>query len=302
MTKSLLILAAGMGSRYGSLKQVDQLGPHGETIIDYSIYDAVHAGFNKVIFVIRKDIESEFKEVIIDKYKNKIDVDYVLQEIEYLPAGFNPPSQRTKPWGTAHAILMAKDKIDTFFAVINGDDFYGRHSFTVLSQYLDTLSVNDIHACSMVAYSLKNTLSDHGTVSRGVCTLDACQNLIGVEEHTKIEKAKNTIISHQQDGSTVELSPETPVSMNFWGFHPAIFCAVEHLFIDFLRENIHNNTSEFYIPFAVDTLIKNKKIQIKVLRTNAAWYGITYKEDRQKVAEKFKEMQTANIYPKILWE
>ncbi|MDR0368191.1 MAG: nucleotidyltransferase [Bacteroidales bacterium] len=299
MTKSLLILAAGIGSRYGSLKQVDQLGPHGETIIDYSIYDAVHAGFEEVIFVIRKDIEAEFKEVIIDKYKNNVHVDYVLQEIDCLPAGFEPPSQRTKPWGTAHAVLMAKDKIKNFFAVVNGDDFYGRHSFTVLAQYLNALSVSDRHACSMVAYSLKNTLSDHGTVSRGVCTLDASNNLIGIEEHTKIEKVGNTIISHQQDGTTIELSPDTPVSMNFWGFHPSIFGAIEQMFIDFLRENIHNNTSEFYISSVVDALIKSGIIQIKVLPTDASWYGITYREDRPKIVEKFKEMQTLNIYPKI---
>lgn len=302
MTKSLLILAAGMGSRYGSLKQIDQLGPNGETIIDYSIYDAIHAGFNKVIFVIRKDIEEEFKEIIINKYKDKVDVNYVLQEIDYIPMEFAVPAERTKPWGTAHAILMAKDKIDGFFAVINGDDFYGRHSFTILSEYLDTLSINDAHACSMVAYLLKNTLSDNGTVSRGVCTINSNQNLTEVVEHTKIEKTDHIIINHNENGAVTQLSPNTLVSMNFWGFHPSIFHYIGDLFIDFLKNNIQNIKSEFYIPFVVDSLIKNGKIQVKILQTDASWYGITYKEDRQKVATKFKEMTAANIYPHILWK
>ena len=302
MAKSLLVLAAGMGSRYGGIKQIDQIGPNGETIIDYSIYDAVHAGFSRIIFVIRKEIETDFCEIIINKYKDKVDVDYVLQEIEYIPTGFTVPTERTKPWGTAHAILMAKDKIDDFFAVINGDDFYGKHSFAILSQYLDTLSKKDTHACSMVAYLLKNTLSDNGTVSRGVCTLDSEGNLTDVVEHTKIERTGDAIINHNEDETITQLSPDTPVSMNFWGFHPSIFNYIEDLFIDFLKENIQDIKSEFYIPFVVDTLIKEKKIQVKVLQTNASWYGITYKEDRPFVAEKFREMLEANIYPPVLWK
>ena len=302
MGKSLLVLAAGMGSRYGGVKQIDQLGPGGETIIDYSIYDAIHAGFDKIVFVIRKSIEQDFNEVIIHKYKSIIDVDYVFQEINAVPAGFSVPEQREKPWGTAHAILMAKDKIKDYFAVINGDDFYGKNSFRLLSQYLDTLSLNDTTACSMVAYPLKNTLSENGTVSRGVCTVDVNQNLIGVIEHTKIEKINNTIVNLNEDGNTVQLDANTPVSMNFWGFHPSIFNHIETLFVDFLQQNSQNIKSEFYIPFVVDELIKNQKIQVKVLRTDASWYGITYKEDRPFVAEKFKEMLNANMYPSILWE
>jgi len=302
MGKSLLVLAAGMGSRYGGVKQIDQLGPGGETIIDYSIYDAIHAGFDKIVFVIRKSIEQDFKEVIIDKYKNIINVDYVFQELNALPAGFTAPEERAKPWGTAHAILMAKDKIDDYFAVINGDDFYGKQSFALLSDYLNTLSLEDMHACSMVAYPLKNTLSENGTVSRGVCTVDSNHNLAGVVEHTKIEKLENTIINRNEDGTTVQLDANTPVSMNFWGFNPAIFNHIEELFIDFLKQNIENNKSEFYIPFVVDELIRKNKIQVKVLQTEASWYGITYKEDRPFVAEKFKEMLEANIYPSILWK
>ena len=302
MGKSLLVLAAGMGSRYGGVKQIDRLGPGGETIIDYSIYDAIHAGFDKIVFVIRKSIEQDFNEVIIQKYKNIIDVDYVFQEIDAIPDGFSAPEQREKPWGTAHAILMAKDKIKDYFAVINGDDFYGKNSFRLLSQYLDTLSLNDKTACSMVAYPLKNTLSENGTVSRGVCTVDSSQNLIGVVEHTKIEKINNAIVNRNEDGNTVQLDADTPVSMNFWGFHPSIFHHIENLFVDFLQQNSQNIKSEFYIPFVVDELIKNQKIQVKVLRTDASWYGITYKEDRPFVAEKFKEMLNANVYPSILWE
>ena len=302
MGKSLLVLAAGMGSRYGGVKQIDQLGPGGETIIDYSIYDAIHAGFDKVVFVIRKSIEKDFKEVIIDKYQNIINVDYVFQELDALPAGFTAPQERVKPWGTAHAILMAKDKIDDYFAVINGDDFYGKQSFALLSEYLNTLSLKDVHACSMVAYPLKNTLSENGTVSRGVCSVDSNHNLVGVVEHTKIEKIENTIINRNEEEMTVQLDANTPVSMNFWGFHPAIFNHIEELFIDFLKQNIENNKSEFYIPFVVDELIKKNKIQVKVLQTEASWYGITYKEDRPFVAEKFKEMLEAKIYPSILWK
>lgn len=302
MAKTLLVLAAGMGSRYGGIKQIAQLGPGGETIIDYSIYDAIHAGFSKIIFVIRKEIEKDFCEIIINKYRNKVDVDYVLQETDHIPAGFTTPKNREKPWGTAHAILMAKDKIDDFFAVINGDDFYGKESFVQLLQYLNNLSLNDTQACSMVAYLLKNTLSDNGTVSRGVCTIDSEHNLVGVVEHTKIEKVGNIIINHNADDSTIELNPDTPVSMNFWGFHPSIFNSIEDLFIDFLKDNINDIKSEFYIPYVVDHLIKSGNIEVKVLQTNAPWYGITYKEDRPFVAEKFKEMLEANIYPSILWK
>ena len=302
MAKTLLVLAAGMGSRYGGLKQIDPLGPGGETIIDYSIYDAVHAGFEKIIFVIRKDIEVDFKEVIINKYKDKIAVDYVLQEIDKLPAGFSVCQNRVKPWGTAHAILMAKDKIDDFFAVINGDDFYGKNAFQILADYLHTLSLDDTKACSMVAYLLKNTLSENGSVSRGVCTVDAEQHLVSVVEHTNIEKTFDEIINHNEDDSITKLRPDTLVSMNFWSFHPSIFNYLEELFIDFLNENIGHFKSEFYIPFAVDSLIKAGKIAVKVLQSDASWYGITYKEDRPFVAQKFKEMLDAHIYPPVLWK
>jgi len=299
---TLLVLAAGMGSRYGGLKQIDKLGKGGETIIDYSVYDAVKAGFSKIIFVIRKSIEDDFKDIVVKKFENNnISVDYVFQEIDSLPAGFSPDNDREKPWGTAHAILMAKDKISDFFAVINGDDFYGRNSFAILSDYLDTLSLADAKSCSMVAYRLGNTLSKHGTVSRGICTVDKDFYLNKVVEYTKLEECDDKIINHAETGATEEFTPETPVSMNFWSFHPSIFEHIESLFVDFLQHNIHNPKAEFYIPFVVDDLIKQGKIRVKVLQTNSQWYGITYREDRQYVIDRFNEMVNDKVYPPILW-
>jgi choline kinase len=299
---TLLILAAGMGSRYGGLKQMDKLGQGGETIIDYSIYDAVNAGFNKIIFVIRKDIEADFKSAVIDKFKDKIAVDYVLQELDCLPTGFFVPEDRQKPWGTAHAILMAKDKIDDFFTVINGDDFYGKNAFVVIANYLSTLSLDDKNACFMVAYRLDNTLSENGTVSRGICTVDDDFYLQKVVEHTQLKRDNGKIFNYENELSAVELSPDLPVSMNFFGFHPIIFEHIEQLFVDFLQKNCQNPKSEFYIPFVVDDLIRQQKICVKVLQTDAQWYGITYREDRQLVMDKFKEMVDNQIYPSVLWQ
>jgi len=294
---TLLVLAAGMGSRYGGLKQIDTLGVNGETIIDYSIYDALQAGFKKVFFVIRKDIEKDFCEVVLNKYKGKIAVDYVLQELDCLPAGFDVPKEREKPWGTAHAILMAKDKIDGFFAVINGDDFYGKNAFVVMDNYLNTLSLDDKKACSMVAYRLGNTLSENGTVSRGVCSVNEDNFLEKVVECKKIKPFDGRIINCEDEPLDIELSQNTPVSMNFFGFHPIIFEHIERLFVHFLQENMHNPKSEFYIPIVVDDLIKEQKIRVKVLETDAQWYGITYPKDREVVVEKFKQMTEEGIYP-----
>ncbi|MDR0604867.1 MAG: nucleotidyltransferase [Bacteroidales bacterium] len=299
---TLLVLAAGMGSRYGGLKQIEKLGPGGETLIDYSIYDAMNAGFENVIFVIRKSIEDEFKETVMEKYKNKIAIDYVLQEINNVPFGFKVPPKREKPWGTAHAILMAKEKIHDFFAVINGDDFYGRNSFVLLFNYLNTLSLSDTKSQAMVAYSLCNTLSENGTVSRGICTVNQHQYLEKIVEHTKISRCNSKIINHNNEQSQTELNPGTPVSMNFWGFHPSIFNAIEDLFVDFLKKHIDNPSSEFYIPSVIDDLLQAHKIQVKVLQTNSQWYGVTYKEDSQYVSAKFKEMVQSNIYPPVLWQ
>ena len=298
----LLVMAAGMGSRYGGLKQIDKLGPNGETIIDYSIYDALQAGFGKVVFVIRKSIEADFKEVIFNKYKGRVDVDYVLQELEYLPEGFQCPADRVKPWGTTHAILMAKDKIDTFFTVINGDDFYGRHAFKAMADYLNTLSLEkDSDICSMVAYQLDHTLSDNGSVSRGVCRQDADGCLCEVLEYTKIQKIGNEIVNTFEDGSTVSLAGDTLVSMNFWGFHPSLFAHLDRIFKEFLTANLLVPKSECYIPKVVDQLIKEGNVKVKVLKTDAEWFGITYQEDRQSVVDSFRKLYADGVYPEHLW-
>ncbi|MBO4581615.1 MAG: nucleotidyltransferase [Bacteroidales bacterium] len=298
---SLLVLAAGMGSRYGGLKQIDKLGPCGETIIDYSIYDAIEAGYNKVVFVIRKSIEQDFKECIADKYEGRIKVDYVLQELDNIPAGFSLPAERVKPWGTGHAILMAKDKIDGFFTVINGDDFYGRDAFGVSMAYLRQLSLQDKGSYAMVAYQLNKTLSENGAVSRGVCYVDSNHYLVNVKEHTKLQYENGKIINIGDDGNKVEMNPDTMVSMNFWCFHPSIFEHLQTMFTAFLEENIHNIKSEFYIPFVVDTLIKTGKACVKVLGSDAQWYGVTYREDREYVQAKLTEMSKAKLYPSPLW-
>jgi UTP-glucose-1-phosphate uridylyltransferase len=301
-TYTLLVLAAGMGSRYGGLKQIEKLGPGGETLIDYSIYDAVNAGFKNIVFVIRRSIEDEFRETIMRKYENKIAVDCVLQEINEVPAGFKVPPEREKPWGTAHAILMAKDKIHNFFAVINGDDFYGRNSFVALFNYFEGLSLFDTKSQAMVSYRLCNTLSENGTVSRGICTLNREHYLEKIVEQTKISRYGDKIVNHNKDRSQTVLNPNVAVSMNLWGFHPSIFTYIEDLFVDFLQKHIRDTDAEFYIPSVIDKLLQEHKIQVKVLQTNSQWYGITYKEDSQYVIAKFKEMIQSNIYPPVLWQ
>ena len=300
---TLLVLAAGMGSRYGGVKQIDKLGPNGETIIDYSIYDAMRAGFEKVVFVIRKSIEDDFKEVIFNKYKGRIEVEYVLQELDSLPEGFRCPEERVKPWGTAHAILMAKERINGFFAVINGDDFYGYHAFQTMADYLHTLSLEkDAALYSMVAYRLDNTLSANGSVSRGVCQADELGYLTGVHEYTKIARTAEGGIAHtNDDGSRVPLDADTLVSMNFWGFHPSLFSHLDRLFNVFLKENLHQSKAECYIPKVVDELIQAGEARVKVLKTDAAWFGITYQEDRPGVVRSFRQLYKEGVYPEKLW-
>ena len=299
---TLLVLAAGMGSRYGGLKQIDPLGPNGETIIDYSIYDALRAGFGRVVFVIRKSIEADFKEVVFNKYKGHADVDYVLQELDSLPEGFQCPAERTKPWGTAHAILMAKDKINGFFAVINGDDFYGTHAFQTMADYLRSLSVEkDTDMYSMVAYKLSNTLSENGSVSRGVCQADTNDFLTGVREFTKIARTDAGIANANEDGTRTPLAPDTLVSMNFWGFHSSLFAHIERIFKEFLKTNLNQPKSECYIPSVVDELIHRGEARVKVLKTDAVWFGITYQEDRPGVVEAFRKLYREGVYPEHLW-
>lgn len=297
---SLLVLAAGIGSRYGGLKQVDKLGPSGERIIDYSIYDAIRAGFRKIVFVIRRDIEEEINELLIKNLRNYVEVDYVFQDLDNLPEGFKPPQNRVKPWGTGHAVIVAKEKIKEPFAVINSDDFYGYDAFHQIMQYLQ-YSKPDSNEFYVVGYLLKNTLSEFGAVSRGVCSIDERGYLDSIKEQKKIYKEGSKIFCEEENNRT-ELMPETLVSMNFWGFTPIVFDMFEELFKDFLKENINNEKSEFYIPTAIDTLIKNNRCRVKVIPTNSEWFGVTYKEDRPKVIEIIYRLVEQRKYPTPLWK
>ena len=297
---TLLVLAAGMGSRYGSLKQMDGVGPNGEAIIDYSVYDAIRAGFGKVVFVIRHSFEQEFKEVFnAERFGHKIAVEYVFQELDYLPEGFTLPSERVKPWGTNHAVMMAKDVIKEPFAVINADDFYGREAYKTIGDYLVELSESRNRYC-MVGYQVNKTLSENGTVSRGVCTVDEEGNLTGMVERTQIERVNGTIVFHD-GGADEPLAEDTPVSMNLFGFTPDYFDYSEAFFKEFLAANIENLKSEFFIPLMVNKIISEGTATMRVLKTTSNWFGVTYKEDKPQLVAKIEELIEAGIYPKNLW-
>ena len=303
MTKpTLLVLAAGMGSRYGSLKQIDPVGPSGETIIDYSIYDAARAGFGKVVFIIRKSFEQDFKDIFISKLQPHIPVEYVFQEIENIPADIGISPERTKPWGTAHAILMAKNVINEPFAVINGDDFYGAAAFQTMTDYLVSLTPDQQNQYSLVGYQVGNTMSENGTVSRGVCLADENKFLVSVTERTNIQYTDGGIAYTDGDGAFVFLKPETLVSMNFWGFTPEYFRQTESMFIDFLKANTDSLKAEFYIPTAIDSLVSSGKAKVKVLQSDAKWFGVTYKEDKPLVIEKLAQLIKSGVYPSQLWK
>ena len=302
MKPTLVILAAGMGSRYGGLKQIDKLGPNGETIIDYSVYDAMNAGFDKVVFVIRKSIETDFKEAIADKYSGKIAVDYVLQELEYVPEGVTINPERQKPWGTGHAILMTAEKVAAPFAVINGDDFYGADAFISMAQFLTQLPSDDTTHYSMVGYRLGNTLSENGYVSRGVCSANTDNELTDVVEHTQIERKNNRIEAFDNANNVIVLAENTPVSMNFWGFTPSIFEHLNRMFTHFIQTQSDNIKAEFYIPTVVNELIHEQKVSAKILDTTAQWFGVTYQEDRKTVVEKLAQLHNEKIYPSPLWK
>jgi len=296
MKPTLLVLAAGMGSRYGGLKQMDGVGPNGEIIMDYSIQDAIHAGFGKVVFVIRHSFADAFKQHInADHFGNRIAVEYVYQELDMLPAGFRVPEEREKPWGTNHAILMAKDVIREPFAVINADDFYGRDAFVVMADYLRGLDGKKGDYC-MVGYRLENTLSENGTVSRGVCETDAQGFLIGMTERTSIGRTANGIEYKEVDGTMHPLPADATVSMNLFGFTPDYFVESEKLFVDFLKEHGGELKSEYYIPFAVNTFIHSGYATMRVLKTTAQWFGVTYKEDRPMVVDRLKKLHDAGVY------
>ena len=296
MKPTLLVLAAGMGSRYGGLKQMDGVGPNGEIIMDYSINDAIRAGFGKVVFVIRHSFEQEFKAKInAEHFGNRIAVEYVFQELDYLPDGFKVPEGREKPWGTNHAILMAKDAIHEPFAIINADDFYGRDAFQVMGDHLRTLEGTKGQYC-MVGYRLENTLSENGTVSRGVCNVDANGLLAGMTERTSIGRTANGIEYKDADGSMHPLNAGDTVSMNLFGFTPDYFAESEKLFVEWLREHGSEMKSEYYIPFAVNTFINSGYATMRVLNTTAQWFGVTYKEDRPMVVARLKALHDQGEY------
>lgn len=297
---SLVILAAGMGSRYGGLKQIDPVGPSGEIVIDYSIYDALKVGFKKIVFVIRKDIEKDFRKTIGSKFENRADVHYSFQAKESLPEGFQLPSERQKPWGTGHAVLAAKNEINESFAVINADDFYGRCGYELLYNHLSTESNENLYA--MVGFALRNTLSDFGTVARGICNVDKNGLLQKVTERTSIAKEGNHAISNEPDGSILPLTGNEWVSMNMWGFSQNILSHLEDGFVEFLKEKIEIPKSEYFLPAVVDSLINNGKVQTKVLTSMDEWFGVTYQDDKPHVIKSIQTLVEKGIYPANLWE
>ena len=301
MKPTLLVLAAGMGSRYGGLKQLDGLGPNGETIMDYSIYDAIKAGFGKVVFVIRASFEKDFREIVIDKYKGMIDIEIVFQDINKVPAGSTYNPEREKPWGTNHAVLMGREEIREPFAVINADDFYGQESYVVLSEFLTSV-VNEKNKYCMVGYRVGNTLSESGAVSRGVCVVDENNYLQNVVERTHIEEKSGAIIYLDEKSEEVSVLPKTPVSMNMWGFTPDYFDYSWEFFAQFLAEHGQQLKSEFYIPLVVNELIVQGKASCKVLDTTSKWFGVTYAEDRPQVVLKINELIRKGVYPEKLFK
>jgi UTP-glucose-1-phosphate uridylyltransferase len=298
MTKpTLLVLAAGMGSRYGGLKQIDPVGPNGETIIDYSVFDALRAGFGKLVFVIRRDIEQAFKEHVGARFEKRVAVEYVFQELDKLPPGFSIPAGRTKPWGTTHAILMADGVIKENFAAINADDFYGRQAYKILAEHLTSGSVD----YAMVGFILRNTLSEFGSVARGVSRVDANNFLTNIVEMMKIEPDGNGAKNTEADGKITRLTGDEAVSMNFWGFTPAVFEQLRVQFTAFLKKSGQEEKSECYIPATVGELVTGGRAKVKVLRTNDSWFGVTYREDRPRVVESIRKLIARGDYPEKLW-
>lgn len=303
MKPTLLLLAAGMGSRYGGLKQLDGLGPNGETIMDYSIYDAIQAGFGKIVWVIRKDFENDFREKILSKYEGHVPCELCFQSLDDLPEGFTVPEGRVKPWGTNHAVLMAKDIIKEPFCVINCDDFYNRDCFKVIGKFLSELPEGAKNTYAMVGFRVGNTLSDNGTVARGICSKDEKGNLTTVVERTEIERRDGEIKYKDDDGQWVATPENTPVSMNVWGFTPDYFEYSESFFKEFLAnpENQKNLKAEFFIPLMVNKLINEGTATVKVLDTTSKWFGVTYSADRPSVVEKIQNLVDTGVYPNKLF-
>jgi len=292
-------MAAGMASRYGSMKQIQQFGPSGETIMDYSIYDAIKAGFRKVVFIIRKDFAEDFRNIFEPKLNGRIETEYVYQEMDRYLEGREVPGDRVKPWGTSHAILCAKDAVQEPFAVINADDFYGADAFKKAVDFLQTECREDVYA--IVGYRLANTLSENGSVSRGVCELDASGNLKAINERLKIYRENGEMIYEDGEGGKHPLPEDAMASMNFWCFHPSIFPFLQEGFGTFLDENIGQLKAEYLIPFSADQFIRQGRGVIRVLPTSAQWFGVTYKEDAPVVQRSLDELVQQGAYPESLW-
>ena len=307
MKPTLLVLAAGMGSRYGGLKQLDPMGPSGETLLDYSVFDALRAGFGRVVFVIRRDFEEQFREAVGSKFEARTEVEYVFQDLDALPGGFQRPPSRQKPWGTGHAIWCARDTVREPFAAINADDFYGAGAYRTLAGFFADQAAPDAAApatFAMVGYQLDRTLSEHGTVARGVCEVDAAENLQRIQELSGIRRATpgGSIRDSRPDGTSAEFSGAEPVSMNFWGFTPAIFPLLETGLEHFLRTGLDEPKSEYYIPLAVGDFIAAGQAQVRVLRSDATWFGVTYREDKPVVAASLAALVRAGDYPADLFQ
>jgi NDP-sugar pyrophosphorylase family protein len=299
MKPTLLILAAGMASRYGSMKQVDGFGPNGETIIDYSIYDAIKAGFGKISFIIREEFAENFKTIFEPKLKGRIETDYVFQNFDLKPFGINENIERAKPWGTAHAVLAARNQVSEPFCVINADDFYGYDAFKKMADFLTTEVADDKYA--IIGYQVDRTLSEHGTVSRGVCKVED-GNMVAINERLKVYFKEDGSVVYEENGEEFPLASDTRVSMNFWGFTPAVFKQSEPMFKDFVESHKNDPKSEFFIPLVADGLIKSGKASFKVIPTDAKWFGVTYKEDKPIVQNSISELVNNGTYPSNLWE
>jgi hypothetical protein len=292
-------MAAGMASRYGSMKQIQQFGPGGETIMDYSIFDAIRAGFDKVVFIIRKDFAEDFKNIFEPKLNGKIKTEYVYQEMDAYLQGYIAPTDRKKPWGTSHAILCAQSVVDGPFAVINADDFYGSESFQKAALFLTNECKEDVYA--LLGYELSNTLSKNGSVSRGVCEVDENNNLVAINERLKIYRDNGIMVYEEGDGSKHELPEDAKASMNFWCFHPSVFSFLQKEFKTFLETSGTDPKAEFLIPYSADRFIKSGIGVIKVIPTSATWFGVTYKEDAPVVTESINRIVNEGVYPGKLW-
>jgi UTP-glucose-1-phosphate uridylyltransferase len=298
---TLLILAAGLGSRYGSLKQIDSIGPSGERIIDYSVYDAIKAGFGKIVYVIRESFEEEFKEIILDSLPKEIETDYVCQELHYIPKDIEYPNERKKPWGTGHALMIAAPKINEPFAVINADDFYGYESFQIAADYLLNSDESKKNEYALIGYRLKNTLSEFGSVSRGICEVDENNYMTSIVEIKEIKIENNGFVYKDENGEWQSLTGDENVSMNMFAFKPSVFDKFEKYFREFIVNNYDDLKSEFYIPTAIDEMIHNNEAKVKILESNALWFGLTYADDKPIARNKMKQLIDKGLYPSNLW-